>query len=64
MAKLALRWILDHPAVSCVIPGARNEQQVLQNVAATDLPPLTADQVAVLAKLYDQKIRDLVHQRW
>ena len=64
MAKLALRWILDHPAVSCVIPGARNEQQVLQNVAATDLPPLNADQAAVLAKLYDQKIRDLVHQRW
>ena len=64
MAKLALRWILDHPAVSCVIPGARNEEQVLQNVAATDLPPLNADQAAVLAKLYDQKIRDLVHQRW
>ena len=64
MAKLALRWILDHRAVSCVIPGARNEQQVLQNIAATDLPPLNADQAAVLAKLYDQKIRDLVHQRW
>jgi aryl-alcohol dehydrogenase-like predicted oxidoreductase len=64
MAELALRWILDHPAVSCVIPGARNEEQVLQNVAATDLPPLNADQAAVLAKLYDQKIRDLVHQRW
>ena len=64
MAKLALRWILDHPAVSCVIPGARNEQQVLQNIAATDLPPLNADQAAVLAKLYGQKIRDLVHQRW
>jgi aryl-alcohol dehydrogenase-like predicted oxidoreductase len=64
MAKLALRWILDHPAVSCVIPGARNEQQVLQNIAATDLPPLNANQAAVLAKLYDQKIRDLVHQRW
>jgi aryl-alcohol dehydrogenase-like predicted oxidoreductase len=47
-----------------VIPGARNEEQVLQNVAATDLPPLNADQAAVLAKLYDQKIRDLVHQRW
>ena len=64
MAKLALRWILDHPAVSCVIPGARNEQQVLQNIAATDLPPLNPNQAAVLAKLYDQKIRDLVHQRW
>jgi len=64
MAKFALRWILDHQAVSCVIPGARNEQQVIQNVAASDLPPLSADQAAVLANLYDEKIRALVHQRW
>ncbi len=64
MAKFALRWILDHPAVSCVIPGARNEQQVIQNAAASDLPPLSANQVAVLANLYDEKIRPLVHQRW
>ena len=64
MANYALRWILDHPAVSCVIPGARNEQQVIQNVTASDLPPLPDDRVALLAKLYDQKIRALVHQRW
>ena len=57
MAKFALRWILDHQAVSCVIPGARNEQQVIQNAAASDLPPLSANQVAVLANLYDEKIR-------
>jgi aryl-alcohol dehydrogenase-like predicted oxidoreductase len=64
MANFALRWILDHQAVSCVIPGARNEQQVVQNVAASDLPPLKEEQAAVLAKLYDEKIRPLVHQRW
>ena len=64
MANFALRWILDHHAVSCVIPGARNEQQVLQNVASSDLPPLKPDQMAVLAKLYDEKIGPLVHQRW
>jgi aryl-alcohol dehydrogenase-like predicted oxidoreductase len=64
MANFALRWILDHPAVTCVIPGARNEQQVIQNVVASDLPPLTADQMAMLTRLYDQKIRQLVHQRW
>jgi aryl-alcohol dehydrogenase-like predicted oxidoreductase len=64
MANFALRWILDHEAVSCVIPGARNERQVAQNVAASALPPLTAEQMAALAKLYDTKIRPLVHQRW
>ena len=64
MADLALRWILDHEAVSCVIPGARNEQQVIQNAAASDLPPLNADQRSVLKNLYEEKIRPLVHQRW
>jgi len=64
MANFALRWILDHEAVSCVIPGARNERQVVQNVAASALPPLTVEQMAALAKLYDTKIRPLVHQRW
>src|SRR6202045_5388117 len=61
MANFALRWILDHEAVSCVIPGARNERQVVQNVAASALPPLTGEQMAALVKLYDTKIRSLVH---
>jgi aryl-alcohol dehydrogenase-like predicted oxidoreductase len=64
MANFALRWILDQQAVSCVIPGARNEQQVIQNVAASELPPLKGDQTVALAKLYDEKIRPLIHQRW
>ena len=64
MANFALRWILDHEAVSCVIPGARNEQQVVQNAAASNLPPLKPEQVLVLAKLYEGKIGPLVHQRW
>src|SRR6202035_6136779 len=45
-ANFALRWILDHEAVSCVIPGARNERQVVQNLAASALPPLTGEQMA------------------
>jgi len=64
MANFALRWILDHEAVSCVIPGARNEQQVVQNVSASDLPSLTPDQEKALAALYHDKISALVHQRW
>jgi aryl-alcohol dehydrogenase-like predicted oxidoreductase len=64
MANLALRWILAHPAVSCVIPGARNPQQVIQNATASDLGPLKPEQVEVLGNLYNEKIRPLVHQRW
>jgi len=64
MPNFALRWILDYDAVGCVIPGARNEDQIKQNVAASALPSLTSSQKEALAGLYDSRIRSLVHQRW
>jgi myo-inositol catabolism protein IolS len=37
MAQWALAWCLQHPAVSTVIPGAKNVEQVRSNAAAADL---------------------------
>lgn len=56
MAQWALRWILDHPEVTTVIPGATKVKQVISNVEASDLPPLSADAHQSLRKLYDEKI--------
>jgi aryl-alcohol dehydrogenase-like predicted oxidoreductase len=39
-AQLAIRFALDHPAVSTVIPGAKTPAQVAENLAAADLPSL------------------------
>jgi aryl-alcohol dehydrogenase-like predicted oxidoreductase len=64
MAHFALRWILDHPAVSCVIPGARNAQQATDNAAASDLSPLTGAQHEAVERIYIERIRPAVHQRW
>jgi aryl-alcohol dehydrogenase-like predicted oxidoreductase len=64
MAQFALRWIVDQPGVSVVIPGARNAEQARGNVAAADLPPLTADQQAGVRDVYDRLIRPHVHDRW
>lgn len=64
MANFALRWILDEPAVSCVIPGARNEEQVRQNAAASDLPSLTKAQREAVDAIYNRQIKTLVHHRW
>ena len=64
MAPFALRWILMHEAVSCVIPGAKYPAQVAANCAAADLPPLTEEALAAIRRIYDTKIRPLVHQRW
>lgn len=41
MAQAALRFVLDHPGVSCVIAGARNRRQVEENAGAADMPRLT-----------------------
>ncbi len=64
MAQLALRWILMFDAVTCAIPGAKNIQQVEDNVHAAELPPLTDEQMAVVRDVYDRYIRDQVHHRW
>jgi aryl-alcohol dehydrogenase-like predicted oxidoreductase len=37
VSSWALAWCLKHPAVSCVIPGCKSVQQVLQNAKAAEL---------------------------
>jgi aryl-alcohol dehydrogenase-like predicted oxidoreductase len=64
MAQVALRWIIDQPGVTVVIPGARTAAQVRANVAAADLAPLTAEAVTTIDAVYDDLIRPQVHHRW
>jgi aryl-alcohol dehydrogenase-like predicted oxidoreductase len=64
MAALSLRWVLDHDAVSCVIPGARNDEQAQQNAKASILPRLSQEQHAAIEEIYNRRIKPLVHQRW
>ena len=63
-ARLALRWILNQPGVSTVIPGARNASQVKGNAAAAELEPLSVDVLDALRAIYDGEIREHVHHRW
>jgi aryl-alcohol dehydrogenase-like predicted oxidoreductase len=46
LPELALRFVLEHPAVSTTIPGMRRVRHVERNMAASDgvgLPPRLAD---------------------
>jgi aryl-alcohol dehydrogenase-like predicted oxidoreductase len=61
MAQFALRWIVDQPGLTVVIPGARNVEQARVNSQAADLEPV--DHKAVAA-VYDELIRPHVHDRW
>jgi aryl-alcohol dehydrogenase-like predicted oxidoreductase len=64
LAQFALRWVIDQPGVSTVIPGARNTEQVSQNVAAAALAPLRPDQLDGVRDVYDRLVRQHVHDRW
>ena len=50
MAEYALRFSLSHPAVTTVIPGMRNVEQVQANTAAGDGIPLDADELVELRR--------------
>jgi aryl-alcohol dehydrogenase-like predicted oxidoreductase len=63
-AQAALRWVIQQPGVSTVIPGARNAAQAQQNAAAAALPPFSDAELAAIADLYDRRIRALIHDRW
>ncbi|HIW34387.1 MAG TPA: aldo/keto reductase, partial [Candidatus Paenibacillus intestinavium] len=58
MTRAALRWILDHEAVSTVIPGFKNSQQVLDNLGALDVPSFSQDEMSRLEQWY----KDNVHE--
>lgn len=63
-AQTALRWIIQQPGVTTVIPGARTPAQARANAAAADLPPLPDEVLTAVADLYDRRIRAQVHARW
>ncbi|NJP69280.1 aldo/keto reductase [Streptomyces spiramenti] len=63
-AQTALRWIIQQPGVTTVIPGARNVEQAHANAAAADLPALSEETLTAVAELYAREIRGQVHHRW
>jgi len=64
LAPLALKWVLMHPEVSCVIPGASNAEQVESNVQALTIKDLSPEQMAKIEQIYSMYIKDLVHHLW
>lgn len=64
LVPYALRWILMHDTVSAVIPGASKKEQVLSNIKAAKLPPLTNEQIERVAAIYDRYLRASVHSNW
>jgi aryl-alcohol dehydrogenase-like predicted oxidoreductase len=64
LAAIALRWILQHEAVSTVIPGASRSEQVRSNIDVLNSPALTTEQIMAINQIYSDRIKPLVHQLW
>lgn len=64
LAPIALKWILQFDAVSCIIPGASNNKQVDSNISALQIPGFTPEQLAAVQQVYEKYIKKAVHQLW
>jgi aryl-alcohol dehydrogenase-like predicted oxidoreductase len=56
MAQWSQRWILDHEAVTVIIPGASRAQQATDNAAASGLPPLSTEAHRELRRFYEDEV--------
>lgn len=60
MAQWALRWCLDHPAVTVVIPGAKHPDQARQNAASSDLAPLSTETHQHIQEVFERRVRPMI----
>jgi aryl-alcohol dehydrogenase-like predicted oxidoreductase len=56
MTRASLKWILAHEAVSCVIPGFKNKQQVADNLLAAQVSEFTVEEMYKLDSFYKQEV--------
>jgi aryl-alcohol dehydrogenase-like predicted oxidoreductase len=64
LAPIALKWILQFDAVSCIIPGASNPAQVDSNISALNMPGISSTQLQAVQEVYDNYIKSYVHHLW
>jgi aryl-alcohol dehydrogenase-like predicted oxidoreductase len=54
MAQAALRFILAQPQMACVIPTITSSSELREYAGASDVPDLTDEELARVARLYEQ----------
>ncbi|WP_078414632.1 aldo/keto reductase [Priestia abyssalis] len=60
MTRAALRWILDHDSVTCVIPGFKTVKQVNDNLQAIEVPSYSAEEIDRLTEFYRNEIHPYI----
>jgi len=64
MTQLALRWILDFDAVTVVIPGGKNTQQVIENSLVSDITNLTENLHNKLSDFYKNEVKTYIRGKY
>jgi aryl-alcohol dehydrogenase-like predicted oxidoreductase len=59
-----LRFVLDTPGVTTVIPGASHPNQVDANLQVETIAPLMPEQNRGVEQIYNDLIRRHVHALW
>ncbi|SFL88000.1 Predicted oxidoreductase [Salibacterium qingdaonense] len=56
MTRGALKWILEHEEVTCVIPGFKSVEQVEDNLQAEDSASYTEEEMQKLRRMYEEDV--------
>lgn len=56
MAQWALRWLLDHPQVTTIIPGASSARQAAENAAVSGFSPIAPEIHEQLRSFYAESV--------
>ena len=54
LAPVALKWILNFPEVSCIIPGASRTEHVLSNLSVYNIPDFSLDKILSMNNIYNK----------
>ena len=63
LTDLALKWILSHPEVTVVIPGAKNKIQAELNVKASELDEINSIKDNI-KEIYNKYFKKDIHSNW
>lgn len=64
LALYALKWVLSSEYISCVIPGASRVEQLESNSSASDLSPISTEQMDKVDEIYKKYIKKHAHHLW
>ncbi len=63
LTDLSLKWILSHPEVTVVIPGAKNKIQAELNVKASELNEINSIK-DIIKEIYNKYFKEDIHSNW